>query len=160
MLSVTILCVGNLKEKYWRDAADEYIKRLTRFCKINIVEIAEEKCGDNPSAAQIENVIAKEGERISSKIPQGAKCITLCIEGKGYSSEMLSKEIEGFASGGCSHICFIIGGSFGLDSKIKAQSSVRLSMSQMTFPHQMARIMVLEQIYRAFQISSGGKYHK
>jgi 23S rRNA (pseudouridine1915-N3)-methyltransferase len=160
MLSVTILCVGNLKEKYWIEASGEYLKRLGRFCKIQIIEVAEEKCADNPSSAQILSVIEKEGERLLSKIPQGAKCISLCIEGRHFSSKALSLEIEKCAVEGVSRLYFVIGGSFGLSDAVKSKSMLRLSMSEMTFPHQLARVMLLEQIYRAFQISTGGKYHK
>lgn len=160
MVRVTILCVGKLKEKYLRDACDEYSKRLGAFCKLNIVELGEEKTPEKASHAQISHTIEAEGERILQKIPNGAKVITMCIEGKEMSSEALGNEISRMQVTGDSHIVFVIGGSWGLSDKVKSRSDLRLSMSKMTFPHQLARVMLLEQIYRAFQIISGGKYHK
>lgn len=160
MLNVTIICVGKLKEKYWRDACAEYAKRMKSFCHFEIVEVDEEKIPDNPSQAMIDNTISKEGERIISKIPKGSKIIAMCIEGKQRTSEKLAEEIADFALGGTSSIAFIIGGSWGLSEKVKSLSSIRMSMSQMTFPHQLARVMLCEQLYRSFQISHNGKYHK
>lgn len=160
MLRITILCVGKLKEKYLRDAVGEYSKRLGAFCKLNIVELGEEKTPEKASPAQIAHTIEAEGERILAKIPNGAKVIVLCIEGKQLSSEQLGDEIARIQVDGDSHIVFIIGGSWGLSDKVKNKASVKLSMSKMTFPHQLARVMLLEQVYRAFQIITGGKYHK
>ena len=128
--------------------------------KINIIELAEEKIGNNPSQKEIQNVIEAEGKRIIEKIPKGAKVYSMCIEGKQRTSEELSKDIDNLALEGASNIVFIIGGSFGLSDEVKKLSAYRLSMSKMTFPHQIARIMLLEQIYRATQISIGTKYHK
>ena len=160
MLSVTIACVGKLKEAYWRDACAEYVKRLGAFCRIQIVEVAEERLSDTPSAAQIEAAIDAEGQRLLSKIPASASVIALCIEGKQLSSEALSKQMTDWAVDGVSHVVFVIGGSFGLSEAVKREAALRLSFSPMTFPHQLARILALEQIYRAFHIASGGKYHK
>ena len=160
MLSVTIACVGKLKEAYWRDACAEYVKRLGAFCRIQIVEVAEERLPDTPSAAQIEAAIDAEGQRLLSKIPASASVIALCIEGKQLSSEALSKQMTDWAVDGVSHVVFVIGGSFGLSEAVKREAALRLSFSPMTFPHQLARILALEQIYRAFHIASGGKYHK
>lgn len=160
MLNVTVLCVGKLKEKYWRDACTEYSKRLGRFCSFNIIEIDEERLPENPSSAQIENTIKKEGERLLAKIPENAKVCAMCIEGKLCSSEELSKAIEKTAIDGFGSMFFVIGGSWGLSENVKKRAEIRLSMSKMTFPHQLARVILCEQIYRSFQISSGGKYHK
>ncbi len=160
MLNITIIAIGKLKEQYLRDASSEYQKRLSTLCKLNIIELNPEKLSDNPSAKEIENALNNEAKKIIEKIPKGAKVYSMCIEGKQRTSEELSKEIDSLAVEGASNIVFIIGGSFGLSDEVKALSSFRLSMSKMTFPHQIARIMLLEQIYRAMQISLGTKYHK
>ncbi len=160
MLRVTLLCIGNLKERYWRDACAEYEKRLSAFCKLSIIELPEERLPENPSAAQIAQALDAEGKRILSKIPQGAALAALCIEGKEMSSPALATTFDKYANDGKSDIVLIIGGSHGLADIVKEKATLRLSMSPMTFPHQLARVMLLEQIYRAFQISSGGKYHK
>ncbi len=160
MLTITLACVGKLKEAYWRDACAEYEKRLGAFCRLQIVEVAEERLPDTPSAAQITAAIEAEGGRLLSRIPAGASMIALCIEGKELSSEALSKQLTQWAVDGVSHIAFVIGGSYGLSDAVKRESRLRLSFSPMTFPHQLARILALEQIYRSFHIASGGKYHK
>ena len=160
MISVNIICVGRLKEKYWTAACDEYAKRLKGFCNFSIIEVDEERLGDMPSDAQILSTLEKEGKRILSKVPKGAKIISMCIEGKQKSSEKLAAELDRLAVDGCSSIAFIIGGSWGLSDEVKNASYLRMSMSDMTFPHQLARVMLCEQIYRAFQINSGGKDHK
>ena len=160
MLNITIIAIGKLKEQYLRDASAEYQKRLSTLCKLNIVELNPEKLSDNPSAKEIENALNNEAKKIIEKIPKGAKVYSMCIEGKQRTSEELSAEIDSLAVEGVSNIFFIIGGSFGLSDEVKKLSAFRLSMSKMTFPHQIARIMLLEQIYRAMQISIGTKYHK
>ena len=160
MLNITIIAIGKLKEQYLRDASAEYQKRLSASCKLNIVELTPEKLSDNPSAKEIENALNSEAKKIIEKIPKGAKVYSMCIEGKQRTSEELSAEIDSLAVEGVSNIVFIIGGSFGLSDEVKKLSAFRLSMSKMTFPHQIARIMLLEQIYRAMQISLGTKYHK
>lgn len=160
MLNITIIAIGKLKEQYLRDASAEYQKRLSTLCKLNIVELNPEKLSDNPSAKEIENALNNEAKKIIEKIPKGAKVYSMCIEGKQRTSEELSAEIDSLAVEGVSNIVFIIGGSFGLSDEVKKLSAFRLSMSKMTFPHQIARIMLLEQIYRAMQISIGTKYHK
>ena len=160
MLNITIIAIGKLKEQYLRDASAEYQKRLSTLCKLNIVELNPEKLSDNPSAKEIENALNNEAKKIIEKIPKGAKVYSMCIEGKQRTSEELSAEIDSLAVEGASNIVFIIGGSFGLSDEVKKLSAFRLSMSKMTFPHQIARIMLLEQIYRAMQISMGTKYHK
>ncbi|MCM1544084.1 MAG: 23S rRNA (pseudouridine(1915)-N(3))-methyltransferase RlmH [Ruminococcus sp.] len=160
MLNITLICVGKLKEQYLRDACDEYKKRLSTLCRLNIVELPPERLSDSPSQKEIDNALTNEGRRIIEKIPNGSKVYTMCIEGKQFSSEELSGKLDSDAVSGVSSVTFIIGGSFGLSDEVKAKSSVRLSMSKMTFPHQLARVMLLEQIYRAMQISIGTKYHK
>ncbi len=159
MQDVRIICVGKLKEQYWRDACAEYSKRLSAYCRFSIIEIDEHRIPDNPSAAQIEAGLNAEGKSILSKCPNGSDIIAMCIEGKPHSSEQLAAlaERSAISSRG---MCFIIGGSFGLSDEVKAKAKVKLSMSPMTFPHQLARVMLCEQIYRAFCINNGSKYHK
>lgn len=160
MIGITIICIGRLKEKYLTDACAEYKKRLSSLCKLNIIELTPGRLSDNPSKKEIENVLAQECKAIKEKIPSNAKIYTLCIEGKQLNSEELAKKLENDAVCGASTAVFIIGGSFGLSEEIKAMSSFKLSMSKMTFPHQLARVMLLEQIYRSSQISIGTSYHK
>lgn len=159
MISVTVIAVGKLKESYLRDGCAEYVKRLKGFCKIDIIEIDEERASDNPSQAEIKSILQKEGNRIIAKIPKACAVIPLCIEGKEYSSPDFSQLIEKTAFG-ASHICFIIGGSFGLSDEVKALSQHKLSFGKMTLPHQLARMVLLEQVYRAFSILNNSKYHK
>lgn len=158
MVTIQILCVGKLKEKYLQAACAEYAKRLGAFCRFSITEIPEERLPDIPSAAQIRTALQKEGARLLA-LAQGA-VISLCIEGKLLSSTQLAAELQCRSVGGCSAFTFVIGSSFGLSDEVKEKSTLRLSMSPMTFPHQLARVMLCEQIYRAFQINSNGKYHK
>ena len=160
MQKVSILCVGKLKEKFYTEAAAEYVKRLGRFCKIDIIELPEDRLPEDPSPAQIEAALAKEGDAIKAKLPSSATIIAMCVEGKTMSSEALAKLMAQGANQGQSHLVFLIGGSFGLHPSVKALASVRLSMSPMTFPHHLARVMLLEQIYRGYQINAGSKYHK
>lgn len=160
MMNINIICVGKLKEDYLRSACAEYQKRLGAFCKLKITELPPSRLPENPNAAQITAALEEEGKQILSKISQSEAVFAMCIEGKTLSSEKFSAEIEKFALNGYGNICFVIGGSHGLDPAVKSRANFRLSMSPMTFPHQLARVMLLEQIYRAFMISSGGKYHK
>lgn len=160
MLRVNIVCVGKLKEKYLRDACAEYSKRLQSFCKFEIIEVDEEKISDSPNDSQIENILNCEGKRILSKIDRSANVIAMCIEGKQKSSEELSAYFDNAAVRGISTLAFVIGGSWGLSEEVKKRADLRLSMSEMTFPHQLARVMLCEQIYRGFSISAGTKYHK
>ena len=160
MQKVTILCVGKLKEKFYVDAVAEYTKRLGRFCKLDIVELAEERLPEDPSPAQIGAALAKEADAIRGKLPPSAYVIAMCVEGKTRSSEELARLMADSASRGVSHLVFLIGGSFGLHPSVKELAAVKLSMSPMTFPHHLARVMLLEQIYRAYQINAGSKYHK
>lgn len=160
MLNVTLIAPGNLKEKYLRDAQGEYIKRLTSLCKFNIIEVGVERLPEQPGETQIATALEKEGKRILSAVPKGSYVYALCIEGKQRDSVRFSKELEHLAVNGRSHVTFLIGSSYGLSEEVKHFADATLSMSEMTFPHQLARVMLLEQLYRAFQISSGGKYHK
>lgn len=160
MQRVSILCVGKLKEKFYMDAAAEYQKRLSRHCRLEILELPEERLPDNPSPAQIQVALAREAETVRAKLPSSSAIIALCVEGELCSSEELARRMDRWAGNGESHLVFLIGGSFGLAPSLKAQAKLRLSMSPMTFPHHLARVMVLEQIYRAYQINAGTKYHK
>lgn len=160
MLSVSIICIGKLKDAFFEMASDEYIKRLSAFTKVNITEIKAAPLPERPSQTEIDAALEKEAQAIAAKLPKGAKIVSLCIEGKLYSSEDMAELLCDTALSGQSHIVFIIGGSYGLSPRIKAQSAVRLSMSKMTFPHRLARVMLLEQIYRGFKINAGESYHK
>lgn len=160
MTKITVIAVGKLKEKYLRDACDEYLKRLSAYSKVNIVEIAEERCSDNPSDTELEMVKQKEGQRIIAKIPKGSYIVPMCIEGQQFSSEDFSKKIESVAVSGFGEITFIIGGSFGLSDEVKNLGKLKLSFGKLTLPHQLMRVVLLEQIYRAFSISNNSKYHK
>ena len=161
MLKINIICIGKIKEKYFTDALGEYAKRLTAFCKFSVVELNEERIRSNtPNEAQIAEVIEAEGRRILQKIGASDYVAAMCIEGKLLSSEELSETLDKAALSGKSTVDFIIGGSYGLSDEVKRRADLRLSMSKMTFPHQLARVILSEQIYRAFEINSGGKYHK
>ena len=160
MISVKLITVGNLKEAYLRDAAAEYSKRLGGFCKFSLVELKEEKLPDDPSEKEIANALSREAEKILAEMPKRAYKIALCVEGKQMSSEELADKVESVISGGKSEICFIIGGFDGLDESIKALCDLRLSFAKMTFPHRLMRVFLLEQIYRAYQINDGTRYHK
>ena len=160
MQKITVLCVGKLKEKFYIDACAEYQKRLTRHCKFELIELSEQRLGDDPSEGEIAAALAKEADAIEEKLPKGGALVALCVEGKPLSSEQLSGALSRYASQGASQVTFLIGGSFGLAERVKARADLRLSMSPMTFPHHLARVMLLEQLYRAYQIQSGTRYHK
>lgn len=160
MMKITVIAVGKLKERYLRDGCDEYLKRLGAYSRVNIVEISEERCSENPSRAEIEAVKDKEGKRIISKIPKGAFVVPMCIEGEQMSSEDFSRRIEEISIKGFGEIVFIIGGSFGMSDEVKSLGGLKLSFGRMTLPHQLMRMILLEQIYRAFSILNNGKYHK
>ena len=159
MQRITVLCMGKLKEKFYADAAAEYCKRLSRYCKIEVTELPETRLPEDPSPAEIKKALAAEATAIRQKLEGGA-VVAMCIEGQTCSSEALSKKLAAFALEGKSKVTFLIGGSFGLDETLKKQADWRLSMSPMTFPHHLARVMLLEQIYRACQIAEGTRYHK
>lgn len=160
MININIICIGKLKEKFWREACDEYAKRLCAFCRFKIMELPETKTPENPSEAQTQKTVDEEGKKILSALGKGDFAVAMCIEGKMISSEKLASFIAEKSVSGVSHMTFIIGGSWGLSDEVKKRADYKLSISPMTFPHQLARVMLCEQVYRAFQISSGGKYHK
>ena len=160
MQKITILCVGKLKEKFYAEAVAEYAKRLSRYCKLEIMELPEERLPEDPSSAQIAAALEKEAANLRSKLPASAFVVALCVEGKLRSSEDLARMLADSAGRGQSQVVFLIGGSFGLDPSAKALAAERLSMSPMTFPHHLARVMLLEQVYRAYQINAGTRYHK
>ena len=160
MMNVQLIVLGKLKEKYMKDFSAEYEKRLSAYCKFCVTELEPVKLSDNPSQQEIENALNKETQMIKSKIPKNSYVFSMCIEGKQMSSEDFSKKLDDIALSGKSNIVFIIGSSFGLSGEIKAMSDYKFSMSKMTFPHKLARIMLTEQIYRGFSISNNGKYHK
>lgn len=159
MMKVDIIALGKLKEKYLRDASDEYAKRLSRYCDLKITELNPISLSDNPSNSEIVNALEKEKDIILKVIPKDSYIIALCVEGKGISSEGLANAFKEKANEG-KRICFIIGSSYGLSEEIKSRADLRLSVSKMTFPHQLFRVMLLEQTYRAFKINEGGTYHK
>lgn len=160
MLSVHIICVGKMKEKFYVGAAEEYVKRLSAYCRLTVTELPEERLPQDPSQSQIDAALAREAQSIRSKLPANAALIALCVEGKLCSSEELAGLFRTWELDSTKHLVFLIGGSYGLDSGLKAQARVRLSMSPMTFPHHLARVMLLEQVYRAFKINEGSAYHK
>lgn len=159
-MQINIIYVGNIKDKYFSDAVKEYEKRLSAYCKVVNTEIKEAKIPENASAAQINKAIEEEGEKILSVLPQKSYKIALAVEGTMLSSEELAKKIDLSLTGGYSSISFIIGGAFGMSEKVKKACDMMLSVSRMTFTHRMMRVIILEQIYRAYNILSGGKYHK
>lgn len=148
MLGVKLLCVGKLKEKFYIDACAEYQKRLSRYCALEILELPE--TGD----------LERDGAALLARIPDGAVAVALCVEGEPLSSEELARFLQDCALSGRSRLCLVIGGSDGLSPAVKRRADKRISLSRMTFPHHLARVMVLEQVYRAFTITEGGKYHK
>lgn len=160
MFEITLICVGKLKEKFYTAAADEYQKRLRGFCKFNIVELAEVRLSDSPSITEISIALEKEATLITEKIPKNAWFCIFTPEGKLLSSEGLAEKLSSIKVSGKSCACFLIGSSFGIAESIKNKADFKLSMSPMTFPHHLARIMVLEQLYRAEAIQAGSKYHK
>ena len=160
MQKVTIICTGKLKEKFYLDAAAEYAKRLSRFCTLTILELPEERLPESPSPAQIEAALAREADAVRAKLPAVWLRIALCGGGQERSSEALARYLAEAAARGAGHIVFLIGSSYGMHPSLKQQADLRLSMSPMTFPHHLLRVMLLEQIYRAYQINAGSKYHK
>ena len=159
-MKITILCVGKIKEKYFSDAIAEYAKRLSRYCKLEIVEVADEKTPDRASQTEIDQIKAKEGDRLLKYVKDDAFKIVLAIQGSRMTSEKFSAYIEQLGVRGVSHIMFIIGGSIGLGEEVMKRSDFALSFSKMTFPHQLMRVILLEQIYRSYRINSGEPYHK
>lgn len=159
-MNISIVTVGKLKEKYLKQGIDEYLKRLTAYAKVEIIEVADEKAPEELSALEMEQVKQKEGERILAKISQDAYVIALAINGKMESSEQLADSLDKLATYGRSKIAFVIGGSLGLSGEVVKRADEQLSFSKMTFPHQLMRLILVEQIYRAFRINRGEPYHK
>ena len=160
MMNVTLICVGKMKEKFYIDAAAEYQKRLSAFCRLTLIELPEEKLPPNPSQALIDAALAREAAAVRSKLPPNSRTVALCIEGQMLSSTELARRLQAWEIGPTNKLAFLIGGSFGLDEKLKSEAWVMLCMCPMTFHHHLARVMLLEQIYRAFKISEGSAYHK
>mgnify|MGYP001088301448 FL=1 len=160
MLRVCLICVGKLKERFYQEACAEYVKRLSPYCKLTITELPEEKLPQAPSQAQIDAALAKEAAAIRGRIPPSARVVALCVEGRLRSSEEMARMFPDLAYSREKCLVFLIGGSYGLDETLKSEAQVRLSMSPMTFPHHLARVMLLEQIYRGAKINEGGRYHK
>lgn len=159
-MKITVVCVGKIKEKFYRDAIAEYEKRLSRYCRLEILEVADEKTPEGAGEALEEQIREKEAKRILEKIREDAFVCTLEIEGRRLSSQGLAEWLEKRAVGGTSHIIFVIGGSLGLHESVKKRSDMALSFSDMTFPHQLMRVILVEQIYRAYRIINGEPYHK
>ena len=160
MFDITLICMGKLKEKFYLSAAEEYAKRLKGYCNFQILELPEQRLPEDPSPAEIAAGLEKEADLIFSKIPKGAWFCTFTSEGKLLSSEALADKLKEVKLSGKSNACFLIGSSFGMSPRVKERADFKLSMSHMTFPHHLARIMVLEQLYRAEAIQAGSKYHK
>ncbi len=159
-MKISIICVGKIKEKYFKDAIDEYKKRLGRYCHLEIIEVADEKTIELASETECELIRQREGERIQKHLRKDSYIITLEIEGIMQDSVEMSQKIEKIGVSGYSHISFVIGGSLGLSKEVKAQSDYKLSFSKMTFPHQLMRVILLEQIYRSYRIINNEPYHK
>lgn len=159
-MNINIICIGKLKEKYWQDAVKEYSKRLGRFCNLNIIELKESPLAANPSQADEEAVKTAEGKEILNRIKGGDYVVTLEISGKSIDSVKLAGKIADLGLQGKSTIDFIIGGSLGLSAEVSSRSDFKLSFSAMTFPHQLMRVILLEQVYRAFKINNHEAYHK
>lgn len=159
-MRITIICVGKIKEKFYREALAEYVKRLSKYCKLDIIELADEKTPDGASDNVCDQIMQKEAVRIKDKIPDNAYVIATAIEGKRFDSEAFANHINNAMLTGNSHIVFIIGGSLGIHSSIKKSADMLISFSDMTFPHQLMRVILTEQIYRAFRIINNEPYHK
>ncbi|ARN64339.1 23S rRNA (pseudouridine(1915)-N(3))-methyltransferase RlmH [Leuconostoc mesenteroides] len=159
-MNIKLITVGKLKEKYLTEGIAEYTKRLSRFCKVQVVELIDEKTPENASEAQNNQIMAREGERIQAKIGSRDYVIVLAIEGKQFPSEEFSQKLEAIAVNGYSDITFIIGGSLGLSKSIKQRANLKMSFGLLTLPHQLMRLVLIEQIYRAFMIQQGSPYHK
>ncbi|CAJ1000749.1 MULTISPECIES: 23S rRNA (pseudouridine(1915)-N(3))-methyltransferase RlmH [Bacillales] len=159
-MNITVVAVGKLKEKYLREGINEYSKRLSAYCKLQVVEVADEKAPEVLSEVEMEQVKRKEGERILAQLKPDQYVIALAIEGQMWSSEKLASELDRLATYGKSQVAFVIGGSLGLSPEVLKRADVLLSFSKMTFPHQLVRLILLEQVYRAYRINRGEPYHK
>jgi len=160
MLAVSFVCVGKLRERFYLDAFAEYQKRLGAFCRFTCAELTEQRLPEAPSLAQVEAALQKEAQEIEKHLPSDAYVVALCVEGKEIPSEGMAELIAGRENSGKPKLCFVIGGSFGLANCIKQRADFRLSMSKMTFPHHLARVMLAEQLYRGYKIKEGSRYHK
>ncbi len=160
MLNIKFICVGKLRERFYIDAFNEYARRLSAYCKFECAELNETKLGDKPSDKEIEIALVRESADIEKAIPKDAYVIAMCVGAKQLKSEELAQKINSLALSGRGKICFIIGGSFGMAESVKQRADMRLGMSEMTFPHHLARVMLTEQIYRSFKIIEGSRYHK
>ena len=159
-MKITVLAVGKIKEKYFTGAVEEYAKRLSRFCRLELVEVADEKTPDGAGRAQELQIRIKEGERILQTLPGSSFVVALAIDGRMLDSVELSRQMERWNVNGISHITFVIGGSLGLSPQVLERADMKLSFSKMTFPHQLMRVILLEQVYRSYMIRSGAPYHK
>ena len=160
MLFIKLICVGKMREKFYIDAFEEYRKRLTGFCRLALCELPEERLPDEPSDKTIQTALEREGAAVLREIPGDAYVCALCVEGKQMPSEGMAALIAARENSGKPKLCFVIGGSYGLAPAVKARADRRLSMSEMTFPHHLARVMLIEQVYRGFKINEGARYHK
>lgn len=160
MLGVKLICVGRMRERFFADAFAEYRKRLGAYCKFECVELAEQRLSDDPTPGELAAALEKEAGEIEKAVPPDTYLIALCVEGRQMGSEELAALLRERESSGKPRLCFVIGGSFGLSERVKARADLKLSMSKMTFPHHLARVMLAEQIYRAFKINEGSRYHK
>lgn len=160
MLSVKLICVGKMREKFYIDAFSEYQKRLGAYCRFECTELVETRLPEAPSEREIAAALEKEGAEILKNIPAGSYVVAMCVEGGQMPSEEMAKLIAERENSGKPRLCFVIGGSFGLSDTVKRSADLRLSMSKMTFPHHLARVMLAEQVYRGFKINEGSRYHK
>ena len=165
MLNVKLICVGKMREKFYIDAFEEYRKRLQTdcrltYCRLELVEITEQRLSDRPAEKEITAALEREGQEILKAVPADAYLVALCVEGKQMPSEGMAELIAARENSGKPKLCFVIGGSFGLSPTVKSRADRKLSMSQMTFPHHLARVMLIEQVYRGFKINEGSQYHK
>lgn len=160
MLGIRLICVGKMKEKFYIDAVNEYSRRLSAYCKFECLELSETRLSDNPSEKEILAALDREAVEIEKNIPKDTYVIAMCVGAKQLKSEELAEKISSLALAGKAKICFIIGGSFGMAESVKKRADMRLGMSEMTFPHHLARVMLAEQIYRSFKINEGSRYHK
>ena len=160
MLNVKLICVGKMREKFYIDAFEEYAKRLQTYCRLELAEITEQRLSDRPAEKEIAAALEREGQEILKAVPADAYLVALCVEGKQMPSEGMAALIAARESSGKPKLCFVIGGSYGLAPAVKARADRRLSMSEMTFPHHLARVMLIEQVYRGFKINEGSQYHK
>ncbi len=160
MLAVTLICVGKMKEPYYAAAFEEYRKRLGAYCRFSLLEVPEQRLPEEPSEKELAAALEKETGEIERVLPAGAVVVAMCVEGESLSSPDFARRIDAWQTSGNSRLCFIVGGSCGLSERVKRRADLRLSVSEMTFPHHLFRVMLAEQLYRAFNLIDGGRYHK